>query len=123
MLTVYRKTETNKEAYLNQVLIQTKKELKSNDFNLKVQAAFKLLFLFNEGIDIQWAAFNVIELMAHSKMQAKRISYSLAPLVFLELAGKSKSAIGNGELQTLLTLTPNIFRKDFQSIGEEQQIY
>jgi hypothetical protein len=43
--------------------------------------------------------------------------------VFLELAGKSKSAIGNGELQTLLTLTPNIFRKDFQSIGEEQQIY
>ena len=105
------------------MLIQTKKELKSNDFNLKVQAAFKLLFLFNEGIDIQWAAFNVIELMAHSKMQAKRISYSLAPLVFLELAGKSKSAIGNGELQTLLTLTPNIFRKDFQSIGEEQQIY
>jgi hypothetical protein len=68
VLTVYRKTETNKEAYLNQVLIQTKKELKSNDFNLKVQAAFKLLFLFNEGIDIQWAAFNVIELMAHSKM-------------------------------------------------------
>ena len=58
-----------------------------------MQAAFKLLFLFNEGIDIQWAAFNVIELMAHQKLQAKRISYSLAALIFLELAGKSKTAV------------------------------
>ena len=52
VLTVYRKPGTNRQQYLNKVLAQTKKELKSNDFNLKMQAAFKLLFLFNEGIDI-----------------------------------------------------------------------
>ena len=50
--------------------------------NLKLQAAYKLLFLFNEGIDIEWAAFNIIELMSTSKLQAKRISYTLAVIVF-----------------------------------------
>ncbi len=37
-----------------------------------------MLFLFNEGIDIQWAAFNIIELMASNKLQVKRIAYTLA---------------------------------------------
>jgi AP-3 complex subunit delta-1 len=78
----YRKPGVNREEFLNQTLAITRKELKSTDLNLKLQAAYKLLFLFNEGIDIQWAAFNVIEMMASNRLQAKRISYTLAGLIF-----------------------------------------
>ena len=75
-----------------------------------------------EGIDIQWAAFNVIEMMASNKLQAKRISYTLAVLIFNDLHSMSGGG-GNGagsteELNQLLTLTPNIFRKDFQDLSE-----
>ena len=94
----------------------TRKELRSTDINLKMQAAYKLLFLFNEGIDIQWAAFNVIEMMASTRLQAKRISYALAVLIFNDLNSHRGSSSGAGsteELHQLLTLTPNVFRKDF----------
>lgn len=115
----YRRPGVNREEYLNETLTVTRKELRSTDLNLKLQAAYKLLFLFNEGIDIQWAAFNVIEMMASNKFQAKRISYTLAALIFNDLnsfsAGRAvKSGPGSAEeLHQLLTLTPNIFRKDF----------
>ena len=56
---------------------------------MKLQAAYKLLFLQNEGVDIEWAAFNIIELMASNKMQAKRISYTLAVIVFQDLSGQT----------------------------------
>ena len=48
----YRKPTTNKAEFLNQTLTVARKELKSQDFNLKLQAAYKLLFLFNEGVEI-----------------------------------------------------------------------
>ena len=106
---------------MNQTLAITRKELKSTDLNLKLQAAYKLLFLFNEGIDIQWAAFNVIEMMASNKLQAKRISYALAGLIFQDINSRvgSNGAGSIEELNQLLTLTPNVFRKDFQNIGEQ----
>ena len=81
-----------------------------------MQAAYKLLFLFNEGIDIQWAAFNIIEMMASNRLQSKRISYALAVLIFNDLNNHRGGSSGVGsteELNQLLTLTPNIFRKDF----------
>ena len=92
--------------------------------NLKLQAAYKLLFLFNEGIDIEWAAFNIIELMAANKIQAKRISYTLAVIVFQDLSNQSAAYLKqkqSTELHQMLTLTPNVFRKDFQNIGELNQ--
>jgi len=104
---------------LNHTLAVTRQELRSNDLNLKLQAAYKLLFLFNEGIDIQWAAFNVIEMMASNRLQVKRISYTLASLIFNELSCH-RGAVSSSyeELQQLLTLTPNAFRKDFLNVGE-----
>ena len=89
--------------------------MRSTDLNLKMQAAYKLLFLFNEGIDIQWAAFNIIEMMASNRLQSKRISYALAVLIFNDLNNHraSSGAGSTEELNQLLTLTPNIFRKDF----------
>ena len=52
VLTHYRKPGINREEFLNETLAVTRKELRSTDSNLKLQAAYKLLFLFNEGIDI-----------------------------------------------------------------------
>ena len=112
----YRKPGVNREDFLNQTLSVTRQELKSTDTNLKLQAAYKLLFLFNEGIDIQWAAFNVIEMMASNRFQVKRISYTLVAIIFNDLnshRGPSSGAGSTEELQQLLTLTPNVFRKDF----------
>ena len=59
--------------------------------------------------------------MASNKMQAKRISYTLAVIVFQDLSGQTAEYLKQrqaDELHQLLTLTPNIFRKDFQNIGE-----
>ena len=64
--------------------------------------------------------------MASGKLQAKRISYTLAVLVFQDLNARSASSDGSttdAELQQMLTLTPNVFRKDFQNIGEKSQMY
>ena len=136
MLIHYRKPGVNKEEFLNHTLAVTRKELKSTDANLKLQAAYKLLFLYNEGIDIQWAAFNVIEMMASQKFQTKRISYALAVLIFNDVSSQASGYMGSrgsdgldgspgkyslggsssDELGQLLTLTPNIFRKDFSQM-------
>ena len=45
VLVHYRKPTTNRAEFLNHTLSVTRKELKSQDFNLKLQAAYKLLFL------------------------------------------------------------------------------
>ena len=79
----------------------TRKELRTTDMNLKLQAAYKLLFLYNEGIDIQWAAFNVIEMMASNKLQAKRISYTLAVLIFNDLNSMRGASNGAGSAEEL----------------------
>jgi len=77
----YRKPNTNHKQYLNQILAEVKQELQLKDFHVKFIAAQKLLFLFNEGVDITWAIFNIIELMGSNSFENKRISYVLAPLV------------------------------------------
>ena len=43
---------------------EVKKELCSADFSTKKTAAYKLLFLYNEDINIDWAAFSIVELMS-----------------------------------------------------------
>ena len=52
MLIQYRKPGIVREEFLNEILTVTRKELRTTDMNLKLQAAYKLLFLYNEGIDI-----------------------------------------------------------------------
>lgn len=66
-----------------------------------------MLFLFNEGVDIQWAIFNIIELMGSNSFENKRIAYVIAPLILKDER--------NNEF---LTLTPNIFRKDMKDISD-----
>lgn len=97
----YRKPGINREEFLNETLTVTRKELKTTDMNLKLQAAYKLLFLYNEGIDIQWAAFNVIEMMASNKLHAKRISYALAVLIFNDLNSHRGGSSGIGSTDEL----------------------
>lgn len=106
MIIGYRKPNTNQATYLNQVLGQVKLEISRKDFDEKRIAAQKLLFLYHEGIDISWAIFNIIELMGSNSFANKRISYVLASIVLRE----------NEEL---LTLIPNIFRKDISNIHDE----
>lgn len=103
MIVGYRKPNTNQAAYLNQVLGQVKLEIARKDFDEKRIAVQKLLFLYHEGVDISWAVFNIIELMGSGSFANKRIAYVLASIVLRE----------NEEL---LTLVPNIFRKDITNI-------
>lgn len=57
-------------------------------------------------MDIEWAIFNVIELMGSQNFNNKRISYVVAPLVLKE-----------GRNAEFLNLLPNIFRKDMRGLG------
>lgn len=103
----YRRPNTDQKLYLVQTLTHTKQELQSRDFLEKQVAAQKLLFLLNEGCDISWAVFNVLELMGSNSFLNKRISYVIAPVVFKD-----------DRNHEFLTLTPNVFRKDLQDISD-----
>ena len=73
------------------------------------QAAFKVLWLMNEGIfegtEI-WVARGVLKLMGSGKMQTKRVAYMLAPPIF-------QQASANEEISQMVLLSANAFRKDF----------
>ena len=92
-------------------------ELQSKDFQEKKVAAQKLLFLIHESLasqtgsisDVQWALFNLIELMGSSNFDCKRISYVVVPLVV------DKS-------DPLVQLLPNIFRKDLRAMSDPLQV-
>jgi len=72
------------------------------DPNLLVEGILKLLYLHMLGYSMQWAAFNVIELMASPRFRGRRIGYLAASLSF-------------GPTTDVAILTANAFKKDFVS--------
>jgi len=80
---------------MKQIIAQVNKELGQEDQLLQAQAAYKLVFLINSGIDVNFASVAVLKLMCSTKsLKIKRLCYScLAPVLL------------NGELVILATST------------------
>ena len=61
--------------YIQDALRECRKEIKSQDMNLKATALLKLTYLEMFGHDMSWAAFNVLEVMSAQNYGQKKIGY------------------------------------------------
>jgi AP-3 complex subunit delta-1 len=97
-----RANKRSEAEYISKCISEIKEELASKDPNLLVEGILKLLYLHMLGYSMQWAAFNVIELMASPRFRGRRIGYLAASLSF-------------GPTTDVAILTANAFKKDFVS--------
>jgi len=70
-----RKDKNNESTYIVQSIIEIKEELHSKDPYTKAEAIRKLTYLHMIGVDISWAAFNILEVMSFVKFEHKRIGF------------------------------------------------
>lgn len=70
-----RSHKGNEREYIQDVLRECRKEVKSQDMNLKATALLKLTYLEMFGYDMSWAAFNVLEVMSSQNYIQKKIGY------------------------------------------------
>jgi AP-3 complex subunit delta-1 len=68
---------TEKE-YIAASIKECRKEIRSNDMDLKSTALMKLTYLEMFGHDMSWASFNVLEVMSSPKYRHKRTGYLAA---------------------------------------------
>ncbi|PVU99197.1 hypothetical protein BB559_000918 [Furculomyces boomerangus] len=97
-----RANKRDEEKYIKESLVLIHKELTLNDHTSKAIAISKLTYLHMLGYDMSWASFNVVEVMAASKYEEKRMGYLAAVQSFYEETD-------------VLVLTTNLFRKDLAS--------
>lgn len=97
-----RNNKENESRYIGACIEDIKSELRQDSNFVKANAIEKLAYLQMLGYDISWASFNIIEVMASTKFNEKRIGYFSATQAF------------NDETDVLM-LTTNLIRKDLQS--------
>lgn len=98
-----RANKKNEAAFVQQVVAETKEELKSTDMSRKHTAIQKVTYLHMIGYDCSWAAFHILEVMSDSRFASKRAGYLAASLTFTP------------ETDVML-LTTNLFKKDLASV-------
>lgn len=70
-----RSHKGHEREYIQDALRECRKEVKSQDMNLKATALLKLTYLEMFGYDMSWAAFNVLEVMSSQNYVQKKIGY------------------------------------------------
>ncbi|KAF9971539.1 AP-3 complex subunit delta [Actinomortierella ambigua] len=102
-----RQHKKDEQAYIAKEIANIRKELRSNDSDLKAQAIAKLTYLQMMGYDMSWASFHVVEVMSSPKFLYKGIGY----------LGAIQSFDQNTDV---LMLTTNLIKKDLASsqVGE-----
>ena len=73
-----RKHKGNEREYIQSSLRECRKEIKSQDMNVKATALLKLTYLEMFGYDMSWAAFNVLEVMSSQNYVQKKVGYLAA---------------------------------------------
>ncbi|KAL6706926.1 AP-3 complex subunit delta [Coniothyrium glycines] len=73
-----RNHKGNEKEYITESIKECRKEIRSNDMDLKATALLKLTYLEMFGHDMSWASFNVLEVMSSSKFKQKRTGYLAA---------------------------------------------
>lgn len=104
----YRKT-SDKKKFISQTISDVKKNLTDKDFEKKKNAAEILLFLYIEGVPIDFAGFNLIELMSGKKQSYRRSGFMLG-------------SIALRDKHEILTLTTGGFKKFFAESFEQKYI-
>ncbi|CAI6341463.1 unnamed protein product [Periconia digitata] len=70
-----RNHKGSEKEYINDSIKECRKEIRSNDMDLKSTALMKLTYLEMFGHDMSWASFNVLEVMSSQKYRHKRTGY------------------------------------------------
>ena len=70
-----RNHKGNEREYIQESLRECRKEIKSQDMDLKATALLKLTYLEMFGHDMSWASFHVLEVMSSPKHHQKRVGY------------------------------------------------
>ncbi|EPX73195.1 AP-3 adaptor complex subunit Apl5 [Schizosaccharomyces octosporus yFS286] len=97
-----RSHKDDEESYINGCLLECRKEVSSQDAEIKAEAALKLAYLEMFGFDISWASFQIIEVMASSQLSQKQRGYLAAVQSFKPTTD-------------VLMLTTNLIKKDIMS--------
>ena len=95
-----RANKKNPSKYISDQIQQIREELKQDDIVKKANAIQKLTYLQMLGYDMEWASFNVIEVMCCPRFALKRIGYLAASQSF-------------NDKTEVLVLCANLMRKDF----------
>lgn len=93
--------------FFDTAISECKNELASSDLETKAMAILKLTYLEMYGFDMSWSNFHILEVMASSKFQQKRIGY----LAVIQSFKKE---------QDLLILATNQFKKDLNSYNHTE---
>ena len=104
----YRRAN-DKKGYLAQTIQEVKQNLADQDFEKKRSAAEILIFLHLEGVPIDFAAFNCIQLMSGKKLNQRRIGFLIGTIA---LQNKTE----------ILILTAGTFKKIFIETFAPQNI-
>jgi AP-3 complex subunit delta-1 len=70
-----RNHKGSEREYIQDSLRECRKEIRSQDMNLKATALLKLTYLEMFGHDMSWASFNVLEVMSSQNYGQKKIGY------------------------------------------------
>lgn len=93
--------------FFDTAIVECKNELATSDLETKAMAVLKLTYLEMYGFDMSWSNFQILEVMASSKFQQKRIGY-------LAVIQSFKND------QDLLILATNQFKKDLNSYNHTE---
>ena len=88
--------------YIQSAISECRREIRTNDLDVKATALLKLVYLEMFGHDMSWAAFNVLEVMSSAKLPQKRVGYLAAVQSF-------------GPETEVLMLAENLLKKDLGS--------
>ena len=70
-----RNHKGNEREYIQESIRECRKEIKTQDMNLKATALLKLTYLEMFGHAMSWASFNVLEVMSSQNYAQKKVGY------------------------------------------------
>ncbi|KAF2083854.1 Adaptor protein complex AP-3 delta subunit [Saccharata proteae CBS 121410] len=97
-----RNNKGREREYVQESLRECRKEIRSQDMDLKATALLKLTYLEMFGHDMSWASFNVLEVMSSQKYFQKKVGYLAAVQSF------------RADTEVLM-LAENLLKKDINS--------
>ncbi|KAJ7204362.1 adaptin N terminal region-domain-containing protein [Mycena pura] len=97
-----RANKKDESKFIAKAVDEIRKEIKSDDMELKAGAVLKLTYLDMVGYDMNWASFHVVEVMSSPRFHLKSVGYLAAVQSF-------------DQETDVLMLTTNLLKKDLTS--------
>ncbi|KAJ7269381.1 adaptin N terminal region-domain-containing protein [Mycena haematopus] len=101
-----RANKKDESKFIAKAVDEIRKEIKSDDMELKAGAVLKLTYLDMLGYDMSWASFHVVEVMSSPRFHLKSVGYLAAVQSF-------------DQETDVLMLTTNLLKKDMTSTPAE----